>query len=77
MKYRLALAGALALAGCKAPFTSNLPPAEQIMHPGPGVDGPGPGVMMLGNPAPMAPAAPAASQNMFNGPPGLIITMGA
>jgi hypothetical protein len=77
MKYRLALAGALALAGCKAPFTSNLPPAEQIMHPGPGVDGPGPGVMMLGNPAPMPPSAAAASQILFTGPEGMIITWDA
>lgn len=26
----------------------NLPPAERLMHPGPGVDGPGPGVLMRG-----------------------------
>jgi hypothetical protein len=34
-----------ALAGCKMPGTHNLPPAERLMHPGPGVDGPGPGVI--------------------------------
>ena len=74
MKYRLALFSAVvALAGCKAPFSNNLPPAEQIMHPGPGVDGPGPGVMMLGNPGPMAPIPGAASQITFVGPEGMAV----
>lgn len=73
MKYRMAFFCALAaLAGCKAPFSKNLPPAEQIMHPGPGVDGPGPGVMMLGDPGP--PAVGATSQIIFAGPEGMIIT---
>lgn len=73
MKYRLAFFCAVtALAGCKAPFTKNLPPAQQIMHPGPGVDGPGPGVMMLGDPGP--PAIGATSQMLFVGPEGMIIT---
>ena len=31
---------------CTAPCRSNLPPANMMMHPGPGVDGPGPGVAM-------------------------------
>jgi len=45
MKYRLALFCAfVAMVGCKAPLSHNIPPAERIMHPGPGVDGPGPGV---------------------------------
>lgn len=48
------LAFVVALAGCHAPVTNNLPPAEQLMHPGPGVDGPGPGVMMY-QPPPCAP----------------------
>jgi hypothetical protein len=30
------------------PRTNVLPPAEMLMHPGPGVDGPGPGVMLAG-----------------------------
>lgn len=34
----------IALAGCRG-TAFNLPPAEHIMHPGPGVDGPGPGVL--------------------------------
>lgn len=33
----------IALSGCRGP-AFNLPPAEQLMAPGPGVDGPGPGV---------------------------------
>lgn len=73
MKYRMAVFCALAaLAGCKAPFSKNLPPAEQIMHPGPGVDGPGPGVMMLGDPGP--PAVGQATQVIFGGPEGMIVT---
>jgi hypothetical protein len=73
MKSRLAfLCAVAALVGCKAPFSYNLPPAEQIMHPGPGVDGPGPGVMMLGDPGPTA-VAPA-TQVIFAGPEGMIIT---
>jgi hypothetical protein len=71
MKYQLALLCVfVALSGCKSPFKHNLPPAEQIMHPGPGVDGPGPGVMMLGDPGPM-PMPGAASQIAFVGPDGM------
>jgi len=36
----------LAVAGCKSVGEYNLPPAERLMHPGPGVGGPGPGVLM-------------------------------
>lgn len=73
MRYRMALFCAVAaLAGCKAPFSKNLPPAEQLMHPGPGVDGPGPGVMMLGDPGPVA-VAPT-TQLIFGNPEGMIIS---
>lgn len=73
MRYRMALFCAVAaLAGCKAPFSKNLPPADQLMHPGPGVDGPGPGVMMLGDPGPVA-VAPT-TQLIFSNPEGMIIT---
>lgn len=59
----------LALAGCVGP-TNTLPPAQQLMHPGPGVDGPGPGVMMYQPPV----AAPAmTSQVAFAGPEGMAI----
>ena len=45
MRYGMPLVFAvLAATGCHY----NAPPATQMMHPGPGVDGPGPGVMMLG-----------------------------
>lgn len=71
MKYQMALLCVLvALTGCKSPFHHNLPPAQQIMHPGPGVDGPGPGVMMLGDPGP-GPLPGAASQIAFVGPDGM------
>ncbi len=43
------------------------------MHPGPGVDGPGPGVMMLGDASGLAPAPGAASQIIFNGPEGMAV----
>ena len=35
-----------ALTGCGFNQQHNVPPAQQMMHPGPGVDGPGPAVMM-------------------------------
>jgi hypothetical protein len=44
------IAATLAAVGCKMPGAHNLPPAQQLMHPGPGVGGPGPGVMLRGNP---------------------------
>ncbi len=36
------------------PRTNVLPPAQMLMHPGPGVDGPGPGVMLAGFHRPLA-----------------------
>ncbi|MGL4511728.1 MAG: hypothetical protein ACRCT8_01445 [Lacipirellulaceae bacterium] len=36
-------------AGCAGRLAYNLPPAQQMMHPGPGVGGPGPGVIPVGN----------------------------
>ena len=59
----------------------NLPPADQIIHPGPGVDGPGPGVLMpQQHPvAMMMPQAggPAGSsiQVIFNKPDGMRIDL--
>ena len=49
----------------------NLPPAQMLMHPGPGVDGPGPGVLM---PEPMVQAVGPASQVAFVGPTGMQVT---
>jgi hypothetical protein len=74
MKFRMAmLTVLLAAAGCRSPVANNLPPAEQLMHPGPGVDGPGPGVMMLGPPAPGM-AASLSSQVAFIGPEGMQVS---
>jgi hypothetical protein len=50
----------------------NLPPAAMMMHPGPGVDGPGPGVLMP-EPQNGISAAPA-SQLAFVGPQGMQVT---
>ncbi len=50
--------------------SNNLPPAERLMEPGPGVGGPGPGVMM-GNVS--LPAPGAMSQIAFVGPDGLAV----
>jgi hypothetical protein len=56
----------VALVGCK----NNLPPAERLMCPGPGVGGPGPGVMMY---APPGPYLGATSQMAFVGPEGMTV----
>jgi len=60
----------LAIVGCRAPCQNNLPPAGMLMHPGPGVDGPGPGVMMY---QPGMPAQPTTSQVAFVGPEGMAV----
>ena len=39
------LAAAVVALGCGGRLAYNLPPAQQLMHPGPGVGGPGPGVL--------------------------------
>jgi hypothetical protein len=49
----------------------NLPPSEMMMHPGPGVDGPGPGVMMN---QPGMPNTGMSSQMAFVGPEGMSVT---
>jgi len=66
----LLLAVAVAVAGCCGPFKQNLPPSEMLMHPGPGVDGPGPGVMMY---QPMPPPTGRSSQVAFVGPEGMMV----
>ena len=64
----------LAMAGCKTAGKHNLPPAERLMHPGPGVTGPGPGVLMPPLVGPDAGAGPGAvadigtAQLLFVGP---------
>jgi hypothetical protein len=62
---------AVAAAGCKVPCKQNLPPAQMMMHPGPGVDGPGPGVMMY---QPGMPNTGMSSQMAFVGPEGMSVT---
>jgi hypothetical protein len=74
MKCRWALLGLVMVAlGCRMPFNNNLPPAEQIMHPGPGVDGPGPGVTIMG-PPPGPAITTTRSQIAFVGPEGMMVT---
>lgn len=73
MRYRFfVFTLALLALGCKAPLSKNLPPNEMLMHPGPGVDGPGPGVMMLGDPGPQPFPGPV-SQVAFLGPDGMVV----
>jgi hypothetical protein len=51
------LLAAMAAGGCGTPLKQhNLPPAQQLMEPGPGVGGPGPGVLPPAGP-PMLPGA--------------------
>jgi hypothetical protein len=85
MKYSLAkltllLAATTTAAGCFClPGKHNLPPAQQLMHPGPGVGGPGPGVL----PGPSAmipygmPYTPRTSQLYFVGPEGTTVAWDA
>lgn len=66
----LLLGLAVGMTGCHQGPVKNLPPAEMIMHPGPGVDGPGPGVMIYQPPV----AAPSiASQVAFVNPEGMVV----
>ncbi|NQU20903.1 MAG: hypothetical protein HQ567_06435 [Candidatus Nealsonbacteria bacterium] len=48
---------------------NNLPPAQMLMHPGPGVDGPGPGISMVRPPG--VPTPGQTSQMYFVGPEGM------
>ncbi|MCE5266513.1 MAG: hypothetical protein LLG00_01315 [Planctomycetaceae bacterium] len=64
------LAACVLVAGCRTPCKENLPPANMLMHPGPGVDGPGPGVMMY---QPGTPGPNMTSQIAFVGPEGTTI----
>ncbi len=60
----------MAAAGCHKHVKNNLPPSDMMMHPGPGVDGPGPGVLQY---QPAMPPVAAASQIYFAGPEGLTV----
>ncbi len=61
----------VAAAGCKGPLQQNLPPSERLLEPGPGVGGPGPGVMMF---QPPMCAPPQTSQVAFGSPEGMTVT---
>ncbi|HLA84021.1 MAG TPA: hypothetical protein VJL29_04445 [Thermoguttaceae bacterium] len=87
MKYVVTLVTLLMLTvasiGCKGPHSSGLPPmgslvghntlppADVLMHPGPGVDGPGPGVMVH---QPCEPMSNMPSQVAFVGPDGMAVS---
>ena len=72
----LVIVAITAMPGCGFNKQHNLPPAQQMMQPGPGVGGPGPSVMMpaMAQAPPQAMAAPAATvQVMFLRPEGMEI----
>ena len=58
----------VAAAGCAFPRAYNLPPSQQIMEPGPGVGGPGPGVLPPSLPPAMIPVAMPTVQVLFARP---------
>jgi hypothetical protein len=59
---------ALAMAGCAFPKAYNLPPAQQLMEPGPGVGGPGPGVLPPTLPPAFIPVSMPTVQVLFAKP---------
>ena len=70
--FMLLLVACVMIAGCRTPFNkNNLPPANVLMRPGPGVDGPGPGVMMH---QPGMPSPGMTSQVAFVGPEGMVVS---
>jgi hypothetical protein len=72
MKIRFALwmlpLVALFATGCAFPKAYNLPPAQQLMEPGPGVGGPGPGVLPPTLPPAMFPVSLPTVQVLFAKP---------
>jgi hypothetical protein len=64
----LMLAAAFAAAGCAFPKAHNLPPAQQLLEPGPGVGGPGPGVLPPAFPPAMIPVSMPSVQILFARP---------
>jgi hypothetical protein len=69
----LALVLGLTALGCAFPKQHNLPPAAQIMEPGPGVGGPGPGVLPPTLPPQMIPVSMPTVQVLFARPEGMQI----
>jgi len=78
MKVRLtlvsiSLAVGLTALGCAFPIQHNIPPAAQIMEPGPGVGGPGPGVLPPSLPPAMIPISMPSVQVLFAKPEAMNI----
>jgi hypothetical protein len=74
MKLRLSLwilSVAVAITGCAFPYAHNLPPAQQILEPGPGVGGPGPGVLPPALPPALIPITMPTVQVLFAKPEGM------
>ena len=72
----MCMAAALSAWGCAGIKQHNLPPAQQLLEPGPGVGGPGPGVLAPTTPAShsvmhSAPATGPTVQVLFNKPDGM------
>lgn len=69
--FALCLMALVAVAvGCRAPLRHGMPPAESMLQQGPGVGGPGPGVMYQQ----AAGASAADSQVAFVRPEGMVVT---
>ena len=78
MKIRLSLVSLacvvwLTALGCAFPKHHNLPPAAQLLEPGPGVGGPGPGVLPPSLPPAMIPVSMPTVQVLFARPEGMNI----
>jgi hypothetical protein len=63
--FSMMMAAALAATGCALPKAHNLPPAQQLLEPGPGVGGPGPGVLMPALPVGVMPVIRPDVQVLF------------
>ncbi|QDU27465.1 hypothetical protein ETAA8_25530 [Anatilimnocola aggregata] len=75
MKIRLLLCimslAVVTATGCVFPKAHNLPPASQLLEPGPGVGGPGPGVLPPSLPPAMIPVSMPTVQLLFAKPEGM------
>jgi len=69
----LAFAVGLTALGCAFPKQHNLPPAAQLLEPGPGVGGPGPGVLPPSLPPAMIPVTMPTVQVLFARPEAMNI----
>jgi hypothetical protein len=69
----LALAVGFTALGCAFPKQHNIPPAAQLLEPGPGVGGPGPGVLPPSLPPAMIPVSMPTIQVLFARPEAMQI----